>query len=153
MKNLLFLSIGLLAFISCKNTASKDATTDTKGAPVEAANGAKSLCYLRVFGKDTTTINITINLDGTVTGTYDWAPWEKDGSTGTLKGRKQDDILTLLYDYTIEGSNQQEEKIMKLTGDLLAEAEGELTEAEGGVLKIKEGTTPNWKALSKVNCK
>ncbi|MCF8247877.1 MAG: hypothetical protein K9J37_22200 [Saprospiraceae bacterium] len=150
MKNLLFTFLSLLSFVSCNNADSKDTSSTT---PKEEPTGQKNLCYLRVEGKDTTTVNIILNADGTVSGTYDWTPWGKDGAHGSLKGRKQSDMLTLLYDYTIEGSNQQEEKVMKMTGELMAEAEGELVEGDGGVLKIKEGAKLNWKPLSKVDCK
>ena len=159
MKNLLFIAACMVAFSACNNSKSSDASTeapsgDTTTVKQETeAGGDKNLCYLRAEGKDTTIVNIKLNADGTVSGTYDWLPWEKDSARGTLKGRKQGDMLTLLFDYTMEGSNQQEEKLMRLTGDLLAEAEGELVEGDGGVFKIKEGATLKWLPLSKVDCK
>ncbi|MBI1227141.1 MAG: hypothetical protein GC192_18055 [Bacteroidetes bacterium] len=159
MRNLLSISILLLFFAACKNASTNEAseeaatsTTPTTSSETEG-NGEKDLCYLLVDGKDTTSVNLKINVDGSVSGTYNWTPWEKDGAYGTLKGRQQGDMLTLLYDYTIEGSNQQEEKVMKLTGDLMAEASGELEEGEGGVLRIKKGAKLSWQPFSKVDCK
>lgn len=159
MKNWLFLAACLLTFAACNNSTDASAGTDapaadtTATAPVAEAAAPTTNCYLIAEGKDTTTANITVNADGTVTGTYDWMPWEKDGAHGTLSGKKEGDMLKLTYDYTIEGSNQQEEKIMKLSGDQLSDGEGELTEGEGGMMKIKDASKLTWKPFTKVACK
>jgi len=159
MKNLIFIFFGMLAFAACNSAGSSDAATDTTSqdttatqAPVEVG-GDKNLCYIRVEGKDSTSVSVTIRADNTVTGTYDWSPLGKDGAHGTLNGRIQGDMVTVVYDYTIEGANQKEEKLFKMTGDLMAEAFGELEDGEGGMLTIKKGTQPKWKPLGKVDCK
>jgi hypothetical protein len=53
----------------------------------------------------------------------------------------------------IEGSQQQEEKLMKLTGDQLADGEGELVEGEGGMLKLKDPASVAFQPMTKVDCK
>ncbi len=158
MRNLLFFAVVLMAFAACKNSGPNE-TTDaaaadsTATAPVAEPASPQPMCFLRAEGKDSTTASITIATDGTVTGSFEWSPWEKDGAHGTLTGKQEGDLLKVMYDYTIEGSNQQEEKVFKLTGDQLQEGEGELTEGEGGILKIKDATKLTWNPLTKVPCK
>lgn len=158
MKNLFILAACLLALASCQNSGSTESSengtaADTTAAPAAEPAAPQSMCFLRAEGKDSTTASITIAADGTVTGSFDWQPWEKDGAHGTLTGKQEGDLLKVTYDYTIEGSNQQEEKVFKLAGDQLMEGEGELTEGEGGILKIKDATKLTWNPLTKVACK
>jgi hypothetical protein len=77
------------------------------------------LCFSRIENKDVTTATITVNGDK-VTGTMDWFPYGVDGAHGTLSGTLENAEMNLLYDYTIEGAHQTEEKIMKIeNGNLL----------------------------------
>ena len=155
MRNLLFVAACLMALASCKNSGSTDTAASATTDPTATSPAAESTtgCYIRAVGRDTTFANITIAPDGTVTGSYDWAPHEQDGAHGTLAGKKESDRLQLIYDYTIEGSNQQQEMVMRMAGDQLFEGEGELTEDEGGVLKLKDASKLNWKPFLKVACK
>lgn len=159
MKNLVFLTACLLALASCQNSGStetSDATTvDTTAstAPVAEPAAAQPMCYFIAEGKDTTSLSLNIAADGTVTGSYDWQPWEKDGAHGTITGKQEGEMLKVMYDYTIEGSNQQEEMVFKLSGDQVSVGEGELVEGEGGILKIKDASKLTWKPFIKVSCK
>lgn len=68
-----------------------------------------------------------MTIDGDqVTGTQLWLPKEKDGARGTLDGIVNGDVIQVLYSYTIEGSDQSEEEVLKLDGDKLFIGEGEL---------------------------
>ncbi len=158
MKNLLILAACLLVMAACNNskptdTAAESAVDSTAIAPATEPATPQTMCYLFAEGKDSTTVSLTIATDGVVTGAYDWQPHEQHGASGTLTGKKEGDLLKLMYDYTIEGSNQQQEMVFKLTGDQLSEGEGELTEGEGGVLKIKDASKLTWKPFAKVACK
>ncbi|MBI5913795.1 MAG: hypothetical protein HY842_00315 [Bacteroidetes bacterium] len=155
MKNLLFLAFCLLALASCKNSGSTDTTAaaaDSTAVATETPAAPQAACYIRADGQDTTSASITVAADGTVSGTYDWAPWEKDGAHGTLSGKKEGDMLHVTYDYVIEGSNQQEQMMFKMTGEQLAEAQGELVD-EGGVLKLKDPANVKYLTFQKVACK
>jgi len=153
MKNLLYTFILSLAFVGCQNTGQTGGDGAAESQEANAAASGQTACYIRAEGPDTTFVNLTIAADGAVTGTYDWLPWEKDGARGTVTGQQDGEIIRLMYDYTIEGSNQQQEMLMKLTGDQLAEAEGELVEGDGGVLKLKDPSNVTYKPLTKVACK
>lgn len=159
MKNLFILAVCLTAFASCKNTGSTEATettavdTTAAAAPVAEPTEPQPACYLIAEGKDSTNVSLSIATDGTVTGNYDWSPWQKDGAHGTFTGKQEGELIKGIYDYTIEGSNQQQEMVFKLTGDQLAEGEGELVDGEGGILKIKDASKLTWKPFAKVACK
>ena len=73
-----------------------------------------------------------------VKGIFNWMPAEKDQAYGTLDGTIKDDIIKAVYSYTIEGSNQQEEKVFQLRKDAIAIKTGELEEDDKGVLKLKD---------------
>lgn len=89
-----------------------------------------------------------------IVGILDYTFAEKDGAHGTLKGTKEGDIITALWSYTVEGSEQQEEVVFKITGDKAAKGNGELTETKSGVLKLKDPAKVDWTAevFTRVNC-
>ena len=144
-----------MAFASCQNSSTTDKqapAADSTTIQTEQPN-AQPVCYIRANGQDTTFVNLTIAANGTVTGTYDWTPWEQDGAHGTVTGKKEGEMISLMYDYTIEGSNQQQEMLLKMTGDQLAEADGELVEAGGGALKLKDPSNVKFLTFTKVTCR
>ncbi len=157
MRNLLLFAACILAMASCQNSTSTDTAATDAADSTATALAAESTptigCYIRAVGNDTTWVNITITPDGTVSGSYDWQPQEQHGASGALSGKKVSDRLQLMYDFTIEGSNQQQEMVMRMAGDQLFEGEGELTEGEGGILKLKDANKLTWKPFLKVNCK
>ncbi|MCB0519421.1 MAG: hypothetical protein H6577_27155 [Lewinellaceae bacterium] len=158
MKNLIYALTMLSLFNACQNSgthanqADQATSTDTT-AVAEETPIAQTSCYIRALGQDTTWVKLTITADGSVSGTYDWVPYEKDSARGTLTGKKESDELHLMYDYMIEGSNQQQEMRMKMMGDQIAEMEGELVEGDGGVLKLKDPTKVKYLPFTKVECK
>jgi methionine-rich copper-binding protein CopC len=95
---------------------------ETKPEPIPQN---QELCFSKNVNKDITTVTLTISGD-TVTGKMDWVPFEKDSARGTLSGTLQNGEMNLLYDYTIEGAHQTEEKIMKIENGNLLIKHGEL---------------------------
>jgi len=161
MKNLFILVACMLVLGSCQNAGPSDTTETTTVVDsttiaepdAKKPTGPETLCYLLVAsGKDSTKLNLTIATDGTVTGSYEWQPFEQHGASGTLTGKQEGDLLKCTYDYTIEGSNQQEEMLFKRFGDQIAEGEGELVEGEGGLMKLKDASKLSWKPFVKVPC-
>ena len=158
MRNLLFIAACLMALASCKNSGSTDtadttAVDSTATAPAAEATVPQATCYLLAEGPDSTFASLTIAADGTVTGSFDWVPNEKDGAHGTLTGKNEGGQLKVMYDYMIEGSQQKEEMLMKVAGDQLLVAKGELTEGEGGAMKLKDPSKVTWTTFGKVACK
>ncbi len=156
MKKILFFAVCLLAMASCQNAGPTDTETtgaDTTAVETPAAATPEVSCFYLAEGKDTTWASLTIAADGTVTGSFDWVPWEKDSARGTLTGKKDGEVITAMYDYMIEGSQQKEEKMFKISGGQMFEANGELTEGEGGILKLKDPAKVEWKAFAKMECR
>ncbi|MCX6848664.1 MAG: hypothetical protein NTY98_07065 [Verrucomicrobia bacterium] len=94
---------------------------------VISAAEPQTLFFAQENAKDYTRIALTIEGDK-VTGTQNWLPKQPDGhgAHGTISGTVTDGIIRVLYEYTIEGSEQSEEEVLKLDGDKLYIGEGQL---------------------------
>ncbi len=94
-----------------------------KRPPIE--NAKATTCYIKVENKvDTTFCSLTI-IGNVVTGNYNWVPWQKDGAIGNFKGKLKGNIISGIYDYTIEGSQQKDEKVFMLDKGVLKEGVAE----------------------------
>ena len=101
---------------------------------------------------DSTIVNLEIS-GNKVIGRMDWIPAEKDSGRGTLEGTIDGNVATLLYSYTIEGSEQQQEEIFEIRGDELAIKIGELAEDQNMVLRFKNPDTAVFRdVLPRVPC-
>ena len=96
------------------------------GSVLSAAE-PETLFFAEENSKEYTRISLTIEGDK-VTGTQNWLPKAPDGhgAHGTISGTVAGDVLRVLYEYTIEGSEQSEEEVLKLDGDKLYIGEGQL---------------------------
>lgn len=94
---------------------------------VISAAEPQTLFFAQENAKEYTRIALTIDGDQ-VTGTQNWLPKQPDGhgAHGTISGKVTDGIIRVLYEYTIEGSEQSEEEVLKLDGDKLYIGEGQL---------------------------
>lgn len=163
MKNTLIFIVCLAAMAACQNsgTAGKDApatdttaATETATTPQTAASDfIPQACFIRAEGRDTTWIGIAMGSGNTIRGTYDWVPWEKDSGRGTFAGTRDKAMIYVTYEYVIEGASQKEEKIFRMAGSGLEEAEGELQESPDGTLRLKDTTNLKFIPLTRVVCK
>lgn len=101
-------------------------TSFLSGAVLSAAE-PQTLFFAQENAKEYTRIALTIDGDQ-VTGTQNWLPKQPDGhgAHGTISGKVTDGLIRVLYEYTIEGSEQSEEEVLKLDGDKLFIGEGQL---------------------------
>lgn len=151
MKNLIIFLISIF-FLSACNTNTQDSSNDGNEVAGNIAkeeivdNTPKSLegkhCFVEAIPQEPFVSNgdtiqfidstiLYINIVGEkVTGRYDWLPAERDGAYGSIEGTIKDDIIRALYSYTIEGSDQDEEKVFKLSDDKVYIASGEVEEKE-----------------------
>lgn len=132
----------MLSFVCCKKTAElNDNVKSVKSESVinkevlKTANATN--CYLLALNKDSTSISLTIDKQGNVTGKMHWKPYQKDSAVGKLSGRKSNDTIIALFDYIIEGNKQLEEKVFVLSDNKLTELIGQL-EDKSGILTIKD---------------
>jgi hypothetical protein len=146
MKTASFTFACILFLAACKNDAPPPVPAPVATVPVAppppppAPNAPR--CFVFAEGRDTSFISISIE-GTTVTGLKSWAPWEKDGGHGSLKGTISGDTITAIFDYMIEGSIQAEEVMFRLVDGKLLEGSGSLTEF-GKILKIKNKKTIKW---------
>lgn len=97
------------------------------GASVSAAE-SQTLFFAKETAKESTRIVLVIE-GNQVTGTQNWVPNQPDGhgAHGTISGTlAEGGIIRVLYEYTIESSEQAEEEVLKLEGNKLFIGEGQL---------------------------
>jgi hypothetical protein len=157
MKNLIyFLCFGCF-LIACNPTPSVETETTVENNVIEVPRLTSmegKHCFLETLKHkdvaiidgdtiqfvDSTIVNLEIS-GNKVTGRMDWIPAEKDSGRGTLEGTIDGNTVTVLYSYTIEGSDQQEEKMFEIRNYELAVYTAELEEDENMVLRIKDSST------------
>jgi len=117
-------------------------------------NGKKYSCFMSVFGRDTTIVNLVFS-GNIVKGTMQYKPFEKDAAHGTLSGGVQTNgELMLIYDYMIEGNKQSETKIMKIEGTKLLIKVGKLIDkSNDGNLEYEDAKNAKYsEVLEQFNC-
>jgi len=104
--------------------------------------GAEPPASVRFFEKIDPVEKHTVVLyfDGDqVHGQQVWQPTGKDGARGFVEGVIEDDRIRVVYHYTIEGSEQSEQQIFRLTSDSLLIGHGELVDPNfDGNLLLKD---------------
>src|SRR5688572_14328144 len=103
----------LLTVFSCNDQAHKSGKTETTvtsdSVSPSSPTGENSMsgiegCYMQVLARDT--FAASLQQDGTnITGKLSFDNFEKDGSTGSVKGEREDNIIKLLYSFASEGTN------------------------------------------------
>ena len=157
MKKISFILFLTLAACQSKKAETEMSDTTSVMAADTVATATKpiteeTLCYEFRFKKDITSVKLVMKGDS-VTGEMSELIWEKDSATGTLKGKKVGNDLIVDYDYVIEGSNQVEERILRMDGDKLLVMSGELMEDKSGKLKMKDPAKATVsETLVKVKC-
>ena len=150
MKNVYFAALVAASLIACNSapTAEKKAETvatvpipaqitpsptaavDTTAKAIDMATFEGTKCYMLTEGKDVTAAQLSLK-GNTATGYFDWAPHEKDGGHGYLKGVREGNLIKADYTYMIEGSKNVEAVVFKMEGDKLMQAQGQLIEKKG----------------------
>lgn len=98
----------------------------------------QTLYFEHKSAEDETEVSLYVE-GGFVSGTeYSGVP-EKDSAYGEISGVvRKDGLLHVTFNYTIEGSKQSEEQILKIDGDKLYIGEGELEERGPGQIVLKD---------------
>ena len=130
----------LFAFVcaSCNNTTetagsestdttSKENTVENKpGEMVPEPSGTNDACYMQVLKRDTIVLHLTNTTRDNISGKLSFDNYEKDGSTGTVKGKRQGDVLQLIYSFSSEGMNSVMEVYFKEENDGMVRGVGEI---------------------------
>jgi hypothetical protein len=154
--SILTLSI-LITLLSCKSKTAESSnvstsSTDTVAVAINKQEEIEApMCFLFAENKDSTMVRLYFDGEN-VTGNMDWLPNEKDGAYGTLQGKIKNGKIIADYSYTIEGSEQVEEKIFVLNGEILEEKSGELEDKNGKLVIKDPSKVTTQTTLKKVDC-
>jgi len=116
-----FLVVLLLSkLVSCNNgeqtTESTNNSLDSGAAkpPAIENNRAENVsgCYMKILGRDTAILMLD-QKGAELTGKLLYDNFEKDGSSGIVKGKEEDQILKLWYDFQSEGMHSVMEVYFK----------------------------------------
>lgn len=128
MKKLLIMLFGLsMATFSC--TKKNEANV----SEVETSPKEESHCYIYMNEKDLIKLQ-TFNDDGKITGTLEYAFFEKDKSRGTINGEMQGNLLVAEYKFESEGTVSVRQIAFKKTEDGMREGVGPIEEKDGKIL-------------------
>lgn len=124
---IIWLTIGLIA---CNNNDAANISDDTLvSAEDSSINNIEtsnvSGCYLKAIERDTLAASL-IQEGNIITGKLTFDNFQKDGSTGTVRGVMEKDILKLVYRFQSEGMNSISEIYFKVTSSGLIHGIGEV---------------------------
>ncbi len=125
----------LLIFLAaCNNesttTANKDSLvnsnpdTSVKVEPQPNLSGHTG-CYLSVLNRDTIVASLQQNGDS-ITGKLNFDNYQKDGSSGVVRGVINNGIMKLFYSFASEGMNSVMDIQFKVQGDSLIRGIGDI---------------------------
>jgi hypothetical protein len=149
--------LAVLLLIGCSNADKKDKANDSNDSTANGtASQAGSLltgCYRQIIDRDSIVLNIT-ERNGTVTGTAAFKNYQKDSSRGTVKGKRENGQLVLLYEFFSEGMNSVMELVFKPAPDGMIKGSGELVN-RGDTVVFKNKTAiafPEQDKLIRIKC-
>ena len=110
------------------NNTSNNANDDSKSVVHGNENDDKTggSCYMQVLKRDTMVLHIDNTSGENITGKLSFDNYEKDGSTGTVKGKREGDVLKLIYYFQSEGTNSVMEVFFKEENDGMVRGIGEM---------------------------
>lgn len=116
--------------LSCNDTGTARNNAKTTSADSTAGTSAVneiniSGCYMRVVERDTLAASLQQN-GSVITGKLSFDNYQKDGSTGTVSGTADGDVLKLLYSFQSEGMNSVMEVFFKISEGGLIHGIGEV---------------------------
>jgi hypothetical protein len=160
MKNLFLAAFSATLLLSaCKNAPTDQKAPAAPAAPTTPEAPAapaptpvpEGTCYAYFEGKDVSAVQIIMDGDK-VSGYMDWSPDEKDGGHGFIVGTKSGNIITADWTFMIEGSTNTEQVMLKIEGDKLMKANGELTEKNGKLVLKNPAKAKYSEVYDKVPC-
>lgn len=156
----LIVVVTLVLLLACNdNNPLNNAATTNKSADVapastpiaqESSNDGSG-CYMKITGRDTAILKIE-QKGNELSGKMMYDNFEKDGSIGTVKGKKDGDILKLYYDFNSEGTRSVMEVYFKEVPGGLLRGIGDM-DVKGDTAYFRSGINYSDKeAFSKIDC-
>lgn len=156
MKHLFICIISLIFIFSSCN--SQTDTAKSKNNSINLKDDSAVLmdvtgCYMQTIGRDTI-LAILEQRGETVTGKLKFDNYQIDGSSGTLHGVVEGDILKLNYDFFSEGMNSIMDIYFKVENNTLIRGVGDMKTNGDSTTFINEFSIeyPLETVLKKANC-
>lgn len=137
MKVLITAWIFITGLTACNNTGETTTTkTDSNSLHVDTSDVSNEIippakpesingCYMRVLERDTLVAHLQ-ELGGQITGKLTFDNYQKDGSTGGVTGRRNGNVLELIYSFDSEGMHSIMEVYFKKEGSTLIRGIGDM---------------------------
>ncbi|MEB2774698.1 hypothetical protein SYJ56_05240 [Algoriphagus sp. D3-2-R+10] len=130
MKPLYALFLAGLLLVSCKGPK-EDSPIDAAFSPdAEHLEEINTECF-QYFGEKDTVQLMTLTAGTKVTGTLDYAIFEKDKNSGTINGEIRDDMIIAEYTFMSEGDSSKRQVVFQKTEEGWIEGFGEMNSVDG----------------------
>jgi len=160
MKHILYILL-LSKLIACNNSKTSEYSGNSKQSdtgkiispnveerPVSDVTG----CYMKIVGRDTAIIMLEQN-GKNYSGKMIYDNYEKDGSSGIIKGKEEEGILKLWYDFNSEGMHSVTEVYFKKDNGKLLRGVGDMDTKTDTAYFISGINYSDKEAFTKVDCK
>ena len=108
-------------------------------------------CYMKIIGRDTAILMLE-QKGNMFTGKMLYDNYEKDGSRGTIKGKEDNEIIKLWYDFDSEGMHSVMEVYFKKENGKLLRGIGDMDAKTDTAYFISGVNYSDKEAFTKVDC-
>ena len=108
-------------------------------------------CYMKIVGRDTAILKLEQN-GKEYSGKMLYDNYEKDGSRGTIKGKEEEGILKLWYDFNSEGMHSVTEVYFKKENGKFLRGVGDMDTKTDTAYFISGINYSDKEAFTKVDC-
>ncbi|HET9747092.1 MAG TPA: hypothetical protein VFP97_15360 [Chitinophagaceae bacterium] len=147
-------------FIACTDNSGLNDTGTHNSSPGVATTSTSieqkhadtvGLCFMKITDRDTAVLMLEQKANE-ISGVMLYDNFEKDGSRGTVKGKKEGDIFKLFYDFNAEGTRSVMEVYFKEVPGGLLRGVGDM-DVKADTAYFRSGINYSVKdAFSKVDC-
>ncbi len=129
MKHILYILL-FSKLVACNSSQTNDYTGSSKpsGSPPNVEDRSVSDvtgCYMKIVGRDTAILRLE-QKGKEFSGKMIYDNYEKDGSRGNIKGKEEEGILKLWYDFDSEGMHSVTEVYFKKGNEKLLRGIGDM---------------------------
>jgi hypothetical protein len=133
-----------------KATASSNSSATTSNSEPSYATGIDG-CYMKVTGRDTAILMLA-KKGNDLQGKMIYDNYQKDGSSGTIKGKQEGNILKLFYDFNSEGMRSVMEVYFKIAPGGLLRGMGSMDVKSDTTYFISGINYSDLEVFSRVDC-
>lgn len=137
----LFLLFSMVLAAGCQQPAKRPATPpeDTLAAETDpAAQGP--WCFLFVLKRDTISLEFRATTGDSVSGRLAYRFYEKDKSSGTIRGTLRNNIVDAQYQFMSEGMESIRQVVFRMEGEKLYEGRPDTFDQQGNPVFNKDAT-------------